>query len=100
MFSPSQAATTPLQRPGKTLIYQYNSPDVAAWIVALHGRSDRKRFARWMSWLANPELSPHILGTAIRFRLQHEQLTGRKDFDAWLEHEEENLVFGSRPKGE
>ena len=100
VFSPPPASAPLPPLPGKTLVYQYNSPDVAKWIIALGRRSDEKRFAKWMRWLADPNLSPHVLGTAVRYCLLDEQLKERQAFQAWLDQEEEKLVFGRRPKTE
>lgn len=100
LVSKPKALPAPLRQPGVTLVYQYNSPDVAQWIISMHRLSDRPTFTKWMRWLADTNISPHLLGTAVRYRLQLDHLNTHQEFQAWLKSEEQKLVFGDRPKEE
>ncbi len=84
--------------PAKYLLYQFNSPEIANWLLAVSAHSDKATFERWWQWLGNPNTSPHLLGVAVRYRLTSSELTNRQIFSAWLKGEEQKLVFGEPPK--
>jgi hypothetical protein len=97
------AAVSAKRAPGEFpagLACQFDSKEVARFVDALHQRAGKETALKWLEWLGNPEVSPFMLGVAVRFGQEETLLRETPAMECWLAAEEATLIFGRPPDAE
>jgi hypothetical protein len=94
----ASAKRAPSEFPARKLAYQFDSQEVARFVDALHKRrAGKETVVKWMQWLGNPEVSPFVLGVAVRFGQEETLLREPPALESWLAAKEATLLFGHPP---